>query len=179
MIILCSDLNNESGCVTALLLGCHGNISIRALFCLPLVGAGNTWWLLCCCGFIDNLDRVLCCFHIPVLDRENNFQCIIQELVLLLQDRFVFYFMFLLLMMLLTSLAVLRCTAKVNSWRSEMDWFLVPTRLEIMRCLSLRRVLTTWKTSTIFSFSALSTRFHRAQKTPEREEPSLREHEGT
>lgn len=59
-----------------------------------------------------------------------------------------------------------------------MDWFLVPTRLEHMPCLSFRRVLTTWKTSTIFSFSALSRRFHRAQKAPEREEPSLREHKG-
>lgn len=59
-----------------------------------------------------------------------------------------------------------------------MDWFLVPTRREHMPCLSFRRVLTTWKTSTIFSFSALSRRFHRAQKAPEREEPSLREHKG-
>lgn len=44
-----------------------------------------------------------------------------------------------------------------------------------MRCLSLRRVFTTWKTSTVFSFLALSKRFHRPQRTPDREEPSLRE----
>lgn len=34
--------------------------------------------------------------------------------------------------------------------------------------------MTTWKTSTIFSVSALSSRFHRPQKIPERVDPSLR-----
>lgn len=81
-------------------------------------------------------------------------------------------------MMLSTVAAVLMCTAKINfsvfSWRSETNWFLVPTRVENMCCLSLRRVLTTWKTSTVFSFLALSKRFHKPHKTPERDEPSLK-----
>lgn len=110
-----SDLHSDSGAVAGVLQRCclsgsAGDL-LRLLFfdfllslshkrsalcCSLLAVAGSAgWllvllfsWLLCCFGFIDNLDgrRGLWCFHFPVLDREDPLQCVIQELVLFLSE---------------------------------------------------------------------------------------------
>lgn len=47
------------------------------------------------------------------------------------------------------------------------------TNVSTIPCLSLRKFLISWKTSTDFSVNALSMRFHKAQKIPVRDDPLL------
>lgn len=72
-----------------------------------------------------------------------------------------------------TYFLLLFSSSNLKWWNVRLDGFVSLTRLEMVPSLSFRRLLLTWKTSTIFSVSALSSRFHRAQNIPERDEPSL------